>query len=194
MNPSKFAFSCLLAFCLTMPLFGQNQTSPDKKTETQKVKFDLKKRRIEQLYAFMDENHPELKQLLLTLEDKKKWQYKQAMMGLDRAVKKLENIKQRSPKRYEMGLKQWNIESRITMAAAQVKLKDNEKNRDKLKSLVTQLVDFHLERMKSDKEQVISRLKQLEKRIADAESNREEAIEKRVKSATRRSKKAKKSQ
>ena len=114
------------------------------------------------------------------------------MGALDRSVKKIESTKQRNPKRYEMALRQWKLESRIKVAAAQVKLNDSEENRSELETLVAKLVDFHVERMKSERDQIKKRLGLIEKRIADTEANRAEAIEKRIKSATRTRKKEKK--
>jgi len=197
MKPFSFVSVCLLAICLTTPAFGQSELTADKPTKrkvnSQNVA-QVTKERKEQLLAFVDANHPKLKELLSELEKRKKqWPYRQAMAGLDKAVKKLEGLKQRSPKRYDTALEQWKIESRIKVAGAQVKLNDTEESRSELKSLVTQLIDFHLKRMKNDREQTKKRLEALDKRIADAEANREQAIEKRIKSATRKKgKKAKK--
>ena len=114
------------------------------------------------------------------------------MEGLDKAVKKLEALKRRSPKRYESALSQWKIESRIKVAGAQVKLNDTEENRDKLKSLVTELVDLKIQQLKNDRDQVSKRLEQLDAKIGEAESNRQQSIDKRMKSAARRKKKDKK--
>ena len=110
---------------------------------------------------------------------------------MHKSVKKLEAIKKRNPKRYESSLQQWKIDSRIRVASAQLQLKDTEEGRDKLKSLVADLVDFHIERMKSERKQILERLEQLDKRISDAESKREEAIEKKFKAVSPKKKKAK---
>jgi len=201
MKPFSFVLVCLFAFCLTAPLSAQDDAKvPQKqskrkagaidkgnKGKTESVPQITDERKVE-LLAFVDANHPELKELLSKLEKRKKKQrpYLQAMAGLDKAVKKLEGIKERAPRRYDSALKQWNLESRIKVAAAQVKLNDSEESRSNLESLVTQLVDFHIARMKNDREQLLKRLQSFEKRIADAESNREKVIEKRIKSVTRK--------
>lgn len=190
MKPFLFVPVCLLVICLTTPSSGQTELSntPVKRKESV---VQVSKERKEQLLAFVDANHPELKELLEKLENRKKQRpYHQAMSWLDKSVKKLDGIKKRSPKRYESSLSQWNLESRIKVAAAQVKLNDTEESRSKLKSLVTQLVDFHIERMKADRAQILKRLKQTENRISEAESSREQAIEKRIlKVTTQRGKK-----
>ena len=186
---------CILAYCLTSVASAQNTTlAPQKKSVKHKSNVaQVSKQRKEQVLAFVSENHPELNELLRKLEkSKKQRQYLNAIRGRDKALKKLEATKDRNPQRYESALQQWNLESRIKVAGAQVKMNDTEEGRDTLESLVTKLVDFHIARMKSDREQVQKRLKQIEARIADAESNREQAIQKRINSATRTKKKVKK--
>ena len=196
MKPISHLLVCILAICLTTPLCAQSESSeslgssPAKKKETAR---QVTEQRKTELTAFVDTHHPELKELLTKLEKrKKKKPYRQAMEGLDKAVKKLEGIKRRSPKRYESSLALWKIESRIKVAGAQVKLKDTEENRDNLKSLVTELVDFKIQQLKNDREQASKRLKQLETKIGEAEANRQQSIDKRIKSASRRKKKDKK--
>jgi hypothetical protein len=168
--------------------------TPQKKSVNRKSNVEqVSEQRKEQLLSFVSENHPELKDLLSKLEkSKKQRQYLNAIRGLNKSVTKLETTKERNPQRYESALQQWNLESRIKVAGAQVKTNDTEEGRSTLESLVTKLVDFHIARMKSDREQIQKRLDQVEKRIADAESNRERAIEKRINSATRTKKKVKK--
>ncbi len=195
MKPFSFFTVCVLVCCFLTPAFGQDETAPaQKKSVKPKANAgQISDKRMTKLLSFVGENHPELRDLLLKLDmGKKKRQYRQAMAGLNKSVKKLETMKERNPQRYESALQQWKLESRIKVASAQVKLKDSEELRSSLESLVTQLVDFHIARMKSDREQLKMRLEQFDKRIADAESNREQTIEKRIKSATRTTKNAKK--
>lgn len=192
MKPFSFVLVCLLAICLTSPSFGQSEPVSDKPAKRKEASVQVTKERKQQLLSFVQANHPELEELLSELENgKKKRPYRLAMEALDKSVKKLEGIEKRSPKRYDAALQQWNLESRIKVAGAQVKLNDNEENRSKLKSLVSQLVDFHIQRLKSDREQIQQRLEQTDAKIKESETNREQLIEKRIKSATRRGKKAK---
>ena len=192
MKPFSFALLCLLAFCLTTPSFGQSTPVNDKQAKRKEKSVPLTAERKQELLSFVDANHPELKELLSKLKGlKKQRRYNQAMAGLDKAVKKLETIKKRTPKRYDVALEQWKLESRIKVAGAQVKLNDTEETRAKLESLVTQLVDFHIQRLKNDRNQIEQRLQQTESRLKDFESNRDKMIEKRIKNATRGGKKAK---
>ena len=191
MKPFSFALLCLLAFCLTTPSFGQSTPVNDKQAKRKEKSVPLTAERKQELLDFVEANHSELEELLSRLENSKKRRYNQAMAGLDKAVKKLETIKKRTPKRYDVALEQWKLESRIKVAGAQVKLNDTEETRAKLESLVTQLVDFHIQRLKNDRNQIEQRLQQTESRLKEFESNRDKMIEKRIKNATRGGKKAK---
>lgn len=191
MKPFSFALLCLLAFCLTTPSFGQSTPVNDKQAKRKEKSVPLTAERKQELLDFVEANHSELEELLSRLENSKKRRYNQAMAGLDKAVKKLETIKKRTPKRYDVALEQWKLESRIKVAGAQVKLNDTEETRAKLESLVNQLVDFHIQRLKNDRNQIEQRLQQTESRLKEFESNRGKMIEKRIKNATRGGKKAK---
>ena len=191
MKPFSFVLFCLLALCLTTPSFGQSTPVNDKQAKRKEKSVPLTAERKQELLDFVEANHSELEELLSRLENSKKRRYNQAMAGLDKAVKKLETIKKRTPKRYDVALEQWKLESRIKVAGAQVKLNDTEETRAKLESLVNQLVDFHIQRLKNDRNQIEQRLQQTESRLKEFESNRDKMIEKRIKNATRGGKKAK---
>ena len=191
MKPFSFALLCLLAFCLTTPSFGQSTPVNDKQAKRKEKSVPLTAERKQELLDFVEANHSELEELLSRLDNSKQRRYNQAMAGLDKAVKKLETIKKRTPKRYDVALEQWKLESRIKVAGAQVKLNDTEETRAKLESLVNQLVDFHIQRLKNDRNQIEQRLQQTESRLKEFESNRDKMIEKRIKNATRGGKKAK---
>ncbi len=184
---------CLFVCCATISANAQDSkpTASNKQKVRKEKSSQVSNQRKAELLAFVEKHYPELKEMLGRLEKNKPRSYRQALTGLHKSVKKLEAIKERNPKRYESSLQQWKIDSRIRVASAQLQLKDTEEGRDKLKSLVADLVDFHIERMKSERKQILERLEQLDKRISDAESKREEAIEKKFKAVSPKKKKAK---
>ena len=208
MKAFRLCIVCLFAFCLSQPTWAQDTATSSKKSAVEKTNQKAQKAKAKAkadkpkvisearktyLLAFLDEHHPELKKLLGKLENAKgKRPWLKGMNQLDNAVKKLEGVKKRSPARYETALDQWKLESRITVAVAELKHKpEDEKRRKKLESLVGKLVDHHLARMKKEREQLRNRVKQVEKKIADTESNRKQTIEKRVKAALPKPKKEK---
>lgn len=197
--------ACLLVCCVASPTHAQSKQSEPVASVSQKVAkkkntgsknkpAEISEQRKKQILAFVNEHHPELTELLKKLETGKKQRpWLNAMNGLNRAIKKLEGIKERNnPDRYESSLKQWKLESRIKVASAQLKHNDTEEGRAKLESLIAQHVDFYIDRLKKDREQTRNRLKQLDKKISDAESNRQQQIEKKLKSSLPKAKKEKK--
>lgn len=198
MKAIPFISVCLLAFCVTLPTHAQSTATVSQKavkkkdTSSQKKPAEITEQRKAQILAFVSEHHPELIELLEKLEKgKKKRQWQSALNGLNRAIKKIEGIKERNPDRYEWALKQWKLESRIKVASAQLKRNDTEEARAKLESLIEQHVDFHIDRLKKDRENIQKRLEAMEKKISDAESNRQQQIEKKLKTMLPKSKKEK---
>lgn len=199
MRAFNFLAASLLVFCLSLPSVAQNgSTAPKKPSVTKPVKQKdkpaaISSERKTKILAFVDEHHPELTELLTKIENgKNKRQWHKAMIVLNKSVKKLESLKERSPNRYESALQQWKLESRIKVAAAQLSFDDTEEGRDKLTSMIGKLVDFHIERMKNERKQMAKRIEQLDKKIEEASSGRQQAIEKRLKSALPKPKKEKK--
>jgi len=125
---------------------------------------------------FVTKHHPELATMLRQLEKEQASSFQKAILGINRSVSKVELVKRRNPKRHLEVLRQWKIDSRIKVAAAQMKLKDSQENREKLEGLITELIDFNIERLKQERQQTIERLVQLDERIAESESGRDEAI------------------
>jgi hypothetical protein len=190
----------LFAVCVALPAHAQDKQSQSTTQQVAKKKVvaknkpsEISEERKTKILSFVNEHHPELTGLLEQLKKgKKKRPWLSAMNGLNKAIKKLEGIKERNPDRYETALKQWKLESRIQVASAHLKHKNTEEGREKLESLIGKLVDFHIDRLKKDRDQVQNRLKQLEKKVTDAESNREQLIEKRLKASLPKVKKEKK--
>lgn len=176
----------LLLLCAATPVLAQTSQPATTEKAGEKVRkpkvSQITDERKEQLLAFVAEHHPELKTMLVQLEQKKPKSYQQAINGVNKSVTKIEGLKRRNPKRHGSVLAQWKIDSRINVAAAQLKHKDTKPNREKLKSLIGQLVDLQIDRLKKDREQTRQRLEQIEKRITESEAGRDEAIEKRLQS------------
>lgn len=153
----------------------------------------VSKERRQMLEDFVRNHHPELESILKKLRDGQRRKYNEAMKGLDQSVAKLEKVEERSPNRYEAALENWKLESRIKVAAARLKLNESKAAREKLESLISSLFDSTLRRLKEDRTNMAERLKKMDQRIAEMESDRSIIIQRRIKSATRGAKKKKES-
>jgi hypothetical protein len=190
-------FALLIAARSSCPTFAQEDAKPQvTSTEKQKalekrkaVAAEAAAKRKEKVLAFVRENHPELEQMLSKLEKNKKRQYRAAMQALNKVITQLDNIKEKQPQRYNLGVMQWSIESRIKVALAQIKLDDSKENRDALRALIARQVNFQIERSKFEREATKKRLATLGKRIVDMESKRSKLIENRYKAHLRKIKK-----
>ena len=173
-----------------------DKNSENKKSEAGDAKKPAKKatpkvspERAKELLDFVGKHHPELKGMLTQLEEKQPRSFRQAMNGIDRSVKKIDAVKSRSPQRYEGALEQWKLNSRINVAKAQLTLDDKPENRKKLEDLFSKSIDLQVARSKQDRDQLLKRIDQIDKRISSIEAGRSEEIQKRVKAAMAKKKK-----
>lgn len=194
MNSSQAIVCLLLVFTFASALPAQQKDAAkaaiqftEKAEQKQKAKRKLKTKkspvsaeRKAELFDFVRQHHPELETLAGRLETRHKSGYAKAIKGLDKAVKRLEGIKQRNPKRYESALKQWKLESRAKVAAAKLSLSDTDQARKDLESLVAQLYDHNLDRLKTERENLQQRLEKINQKIADSESRRSQMIERKI--------------
>lgn len=157
------------------------------KEKRQKAAAEKARKRNEYLMSFVRKNHPELEKLLLQLKNSKPRQYRAAMQGLNKDVVKIDAVKEKNPQRYNLLVTQWSIDSRLKVATAQLRVSDTKENRNAVRALVVQQVNFQIERFKIDRENTIKRLASLKKRIAELEAKRAENIEIRTRSLIRRS-------
>lgn len=190
-------FALLIATCCSCPSIAQEDAKPQATSAEEQQALEKRKaaaaqaaaKRKEKVLAFVREHHPELEQMLSKLEESKQRQYRAAMQGLNKEVSQLEAIKKKNPQRYNLGVQQWSIESRIKVALAQIKLNDTKENRDALRALIARQVNFQIERTKIDRETTKKRLATLAKRIAEMESKRSKLIENRYRAQLRKIKK-----
>ena len=200
MKFTKILAALLIASCLVgQPVQGQEKTeaaaqagdatdaAQKAKEKRQKAAAEKAKKRNEYLMSFVRKSHPELEQLLLQLKDSKPRQYRAAMQGLNKDVMKIDAVKEKDPQRYNLLVTQWSIDSRLKVATAQLRVSDTQENRNAVRALVVQQVNFQIERFKIDRENTIKRLATLKKRIAELEAKRAQNIEIRTRSLIRRS-------
>lgn len=167
------------------------QAAQKKKRAKKNNGSQLTEKRRQVLEDFVGAHHPELESILKKLRDGQPRKYNEAMKGLDQSVAKLEKVREKSPNRYDRVLENWKLESRIKVAAAQLKLNESEAAREKLESLISDLFDSTMRRLQEDRANLVERLEKIDRRIAEMETDRATIIERRIKSATRSGKRKK---
>ena len=194
-----FAFTAIvLSFFLVNGVRGQDDDAAAKQTgrQLQKERDTNDKRelpaidaeRTDELYAFVDQHHPELRRMLNWLEKNRSRQYRRAILGLDRSVRRLDNI--RNPERLALRTREWELRSQIDVIAVRRAIPrsapdtstatQSSSTDDELESLLGELVDVDRQLLELDQRQLKSRLDMVEQKLARLKGDRDEMIQKRI--------------
>jgi len=183
----------ILAAGSLIALADGNGKSP-KATPSDKAGADNASDREKVALAFVRENHPELAQLLEQLKPMKPAEYERAVRQIYSVSKTLANLKEREPKRYELGLEVWKARSRVELLTAKLISSPSPELEAKLREAVASQLDVEVRQQKlereqaeAQREQVEARLKKLNANIERLESNRKKVIENRYQSLLKQS-------
>lgn len=172
--------------------FLKGSATDAKPVKKKSKKAKMSPERMTYVMDFVREHHPELGGMLELLKENQPVTFDKAMSGIDGSVRKLEALKSRRPDRYPMGLTRWKLSSRVSVATAKLRRKDSEVNRLELEELLREQADFQVETLKSEREQLQKRMDQLNKQIADTESEMSDQIKRRIETVRSTNRKKKK--
>lgn len=127
--------------------------------------------------AFAKTHHPELAELLSNLKRGNPTEYQRAIKELSAAVERITRIQEKNPERYDFVLNTWKLDSRIRLLTARLVMADNPAQEAELKALVQQRNEFKLRELKLEREKVASRLKNIERDIAELEKDQAGAVQ-----------------
>lgn len=153
------------------------------------------KQRIEELFSFVEQHHPEIKPLLRSLQKKQRAQFQTAMKTLDREVRVLQLQKEKAPERYELSLELWISRSKTKFIAAQIATAKSvtqvEKLRKEMKAQIDNHYDIREKQLKADLAASRKRTERIESQINELGKLRENEIKRQTESATRMNQKLK---
>jgi hypothetical protein len=159
---------------------AKSSANPSKPKKTAKSK-PVSKAREQELLAFVSQHHPELAALLEQLKPMQAKAYRAAIADLDRQVRRLEQIRKRSPAHYETELPIWIARSRIRLLAARLSISDDSELRDALRDELRELRQLEIAALgqqmatvRQNLEKQQRRLEKLQQRKRELESNDEE--------------------
>jgi len=131
--------------------------------------------------AFARNQHPELADLLVKLQEKNPKEFEKAMQELHRAQQRLSRLAEQNPKRFPLELNLWKVDSRIRLTMGQMML-EQESEEAELKALITERTNLKIELLKFDRSQAAEKVasldRQLEQLQRDAESDAEKELAK----------------
>ncbi|MCE2791119.1 MAG: hypothetical protein ACK56D_06865 [Planctomycetota bacterium] len=122
-----------------------------------------------ELLTFAEQNLPQLRSLLDTLEAKRPEQFRTALLNLARDEKRLSGLEKLDPERFELELKRWTTDQRIQIVTARLALQgESDGIRSEMKELLATRNELRLQWLQLDLERSRERVVRLEGLIQEA--------------------------
>lgn len=128
--------------------------------------------------AFAAENHPELASLLEGLKRNAPKEYQAALTDLNRAVERLEKVKEKSPDRLESDLADWKMTSRIRLLAARLTMSPDPAVEAELRAALRARLETRLAAQRAERDRMQVRVAKLDQQIEEMASKADEIVEK----------------
>lgn len=126
-------------------------------------------------------HHAELAELLTNLKGSNRAAYEKGIHALFRDSERLARAQVNNPGRYEFDLELWKIESRIRLTVARTMMDDSSDSlKEELRNLVVRREDVKLRLLKFNRDRLTTQLSKAKAELAEAESNRDERIDREV--------------
>jgi len=132
--------------------------------------------------TFIGLHHPEMAELLRQLKSTTPAEYKREVRVLFRSSETLAELRERDPELYELELRAWILDSRIRLLAARLSMAPSESVEQELRQALSEQIDVRIAQQTLTRRRLESRLADLNMQIERLEENRDEQIEKRMKS------------
>lgn len=158
------------------PVQEGGKPTPEAKAQAAKGKAESRKTvNVEQhegeALAFAREHHAELAGLLESLKNSNRKEYDRGIQELFRTSDRLAKLKERSPDLYQADLKAWQLDSQIRLMQARMTMSDDSQLEVEIRELLKQRVTLRLSRLRDDRARTEKTLKQLDRRIGEAEKS-----------------------
>lgn len=136
--------------------------------------------REELTLSFVRKHHPELAALLESLKAMRPREYQRAIGELYQVSRSLEALKQRNPRRYELGLELWKAKSKAELLAAKLVSTPSEELESQLRAALEHQFELEIRQQEAEQEQLKARLNQVQSTIKRLNDHREKMIESRL--------------
>lgn len=127
--------------------------------------------------TFAQQHHPELAELLSRLKASHLEQYTKALRELDKTRVRLEKARETDADRSAILLREWQLDSRVRLLAAQITMNTSEKLETELRQLLAERHDVRLQLLTYDREKSKTRLQKVDEQIAEHVQTRETSID-----------------
>lgn len=134
--------------------------------------------------AFVKQHHSELADLLTQLKSGNAREYDKAVRELFRTSERLAQVRERDSQQYELDLKLWQVQSRVQLLTARLKMSRSKELREELRATLNEQLDARMAVLRRERERAQERLGDIDKQLKRLEEGRKQAIDRQVESLT----------
>lgn len=143
--------------------------------DTQETKQATNKRRKPgnvDVDAFVAKQLPDLSKVLTHLKEQRKDQYQKVSRDLERSIQRLENLRDRDKKLYEVELQLWKTQSQLQIIAARYSVRPPKDEKDEqvitivIRKLLDRVSDLEIQRLKILRANAVQQLAKYDREIA----------------------------
>jgi hypothetical protein len=127
--------------------------------------------------AFADKHHPELGKLLRTLEDSQPKEFRSAINDLNKTRDRLVRSQERTPDRYPLELKEWQLESRIRLLAARMAMGSDDGLEDQIRKALKERREIRMKLLKHEESRLRDRLERIDRQLEALEKSSDGSID-----------------
>lgn len=173
------SLSCFLALVAATTLVLGRESNPQKPVGNGKNELPaFTAEREAAAMMFVRQQFSELADLLTQLKTANPDEYEKAIRELFRTSETLAETQSKDPRRYELDLCAWKVNSRVQLLSAKLGMAQTATLEDELKAAVRDQADVRIARQKLERERVAARLEKLDANIAAMEAERDPQAEK----------------
>lgn len=129
---------------------------------------------------FVEQHHPELGTLLVRLKDGDRKEYDRAVRDLFRVSERLAQTHERDQSRYELELRAWQVQSRIDLLTARMRMSGGEELKSQLRQTLLEQHQIKQQLLQFERDRVAERLQKLDEQLKGIEQSREDIVEKQL--------------
>lgn len=133
--------------------------------------------------TFVSAHHPELAPLLKALKISRPNEYQKAIRKLFSDSERLAHSREMQPRRYELELQDWKLESRAQLLVARISMNRTPALEKELRGVLSDQMQVQRELLNIERERISQRVAVLDKEIARLDAGREKTLDERMQKA-----------
>lgn len=137
----------------------------------------LSEEQQEAALAFATKNHPELARLLNQLRQRSPTAFARGIREVHFASQRIQRMAERSPNRVDAELRRWKTDSEIRLLTARWAMSQDPALEKKIRSSLRERQEARLDDMKSERDRLAARLRQLDQQIGMGTAELEQSLE-----------------